>query len=40
MPKIDRWENFPDGVRQHLIDRMRDRAISIWGLEPTPPLGR
>ena len=32
MPKIDRWENFPEGVRQHLIDRMRDRAISISDL--------
>ena len=29
MPKIDRWENFPEGVRQHSIDRMRDRAIRI-----------
>lgn len=26
------WENFPAGVRQHLIDRMRDRAISIEDL--------
>ncbi len=32
MPKIDRWENFPEGVRQHLIERMRDRAISIADL--------
>ena len=32
MPKIERWENFPAGTRQHLIDRMRDRAISIAGL--------
>ena len=29
MPKIERWDNLPTGVRQHLIDRMRDRAISI-----------
>ncbi len=29
MPKIERWENLPEGVRQHLIDRMRDRAISL-----------
>src|ERR1035437_1538525 len=29
MPKIETWGNFPPGVRQHLIDRMRDRAISI-----------
>lgn len=32
MPKIDRWENFPEGVRQHLVERMRDRAISIADL--------
>ena len=29
MPKIACWENFPASVRQHLIDRMRDRAISV-----------
>ena len=32
MPKIARWENFPEGVRQHLVERMRDRAISIADL--------
>jgi hypothetical protein len=32
MAKIERWEKFPDGVRQHLIERMRDRAISIADL--------
>lgn len=32
MPKIDRWENFPEGVRRHLIERMRDRAITIADL--------
>ena len=32
MPKIARWENFPEGVRQHLMDRMRDRAITIGDL--------
>jgi hypothetical protein len=32
MPKIERWENLPEGVRQHLIDRMRDRAISVTDL--------
>ena len=32
MPKIERWENLPEGVRQHLIDRMRDRAISVADL--------
>ncbi len=32
MPKIGQWENFPEGVGQHLIDRMRERAISIADL--------
>ena len=32
MPKIETWGNLPLGVRQHLIDRMRDRAISIADL--------
>jgi hypothetical protein len=32
MPKIESWGNLPAGVRQHLIDRMRDRAISIMDL--------
>ena len=33
MPKIENWGNLPAGVRQHLIDRMRDRAISIADLD-------
>ncbi len=32
MPRIERWDNLPVGVRQHLIDRMRDRAITIEDL--------
>ena len=32
MPKIGTWDDFPAGIRQHLIDRMRDRAISISDL--------
>ncbi len=32
MPKIDRWENLPEVVRKHLIERMRDRAIGIADL--------
>jgi len=32
MPKIENWGNLPEGIRQHLIDRMRDRAISIADL--------
>jgi hypothetical protein len=32
MPRIESWGNLPAGVRQHLIDRMRDRAVSIADL--------
>ena len=32
MPKIETWDNLPVHVRQHLIDRMRDRAISVADL--------
>ena len=32
MPKISRWSELPPNVRQHLVDRMRDRAISIADL--------
>jgi hypothetical protein len=32
MPQIESWGSLPEGVRQHLIDRMRDRAISIADL--------
>jgi hypothetical protein len=32
MPKIARWEDLPEGIRQHLVDRMRDRAIGIEDL--------
>src|SRR5690349_18831825 len=32
MPKIATWDNFPAAVRQHLIQRMRDRAISLEDL--------
>ena len=32
MPKIESWDHFPAAIRQHLIDRMRDRAISISDL--------
>jgi hypothetical protein len=39
MPRIERWDNLPTGVRQHLIERMRDRAISVSDLD-TSPLGR
>jgi len=32
MPKIARWDQLPGAVRQHLIDRMRDRSISLADL--------
>ncbi len=32
MPRIEHWENLATNVRQHLIDRMRDRAISLADL--------
>jgi hypothetical protein len=32
MPQLQCWDNLPEGVRQHLIDRMRDRAISVSDL--------
>ncbi len=32
MPQIENWDRLPEGVRQHLIQRMRDRAISVSDL--------
>jgi hypothetical protein len=32
MPQLERWDSLPERVRQHLIDRMRDRAISTSDL--------
>jgi hypothetical protein len=32
MPRIENWDKLPPNVRQHLIDRMRDRAISTADL--------
>ena len=32
MPKIETWDRLPSGVRQHLIDRMQDRSISLADL--------
>jgi len=32
MPQLERWDGLPEGVRQHLIERMRDRGISISDL--------
>jgi len=32
MPQVERWDNLPKAVRQHLIERMHDRAIGVSGL--------
>lgn len=32
MPRIASWDRLPAAVRQHLVDRMRDRAISLTDL--------
>jgi len=32
MPSIECWDNLPEAVRQHLMERMRDRAISVSDL--------
>jgi hypothetical protein len=40
MPKIERWENLPEGVRQHPIDRMRERAIGVANQDQGGRAGR
>jgi len=32
MPRIECWDNLPANVRQHLIDRMHERSISLADL--------
>ena len=32
MPRIASWSELPANVRNHLLDRMRDRAISVADL--------
>jgi hypothetical protein len=32
VPRIETWDSLPEGVRHHLIDRMRDRSISLADL--------
>jgi hypothetical protein len=29
MPQIETWSRLPPAIRDHLIDRMRDRNISV-----------
>ena len=49
MPKIERWPRLPANVRQHLVERMHDRNISLDDLnqlriwmesDPEVPEGR
>ena len=49
MPKIEHWSKFPPAIREHLIERMRERSISIDDLnrlrvwiesKPEVPVGR
>jgi hypothetical protein len=32
MPRIARWKDLPAGVREHLTERMNERAISLADL--------
>ena len=32
MPKIDVWAKFPKGIRDHLIERLKDRKITLQDL--------
>ena len=32
MPKIASWDDLPEAIRQHLLERMRDRTISLSDL--------
>ena len=32
MPRLETWGRFPLSIRRHLIDRMRERSISIADL--------
>jgi hypothetical protein len=33
MPQLKKWRELPPRIRQHLIERMRDRSISITDLD-------
>jgi hypothetical protein len=39
MPKIEQWVKFPEGLRRHLIERMRDRSITLEDLNQLRLLG-
>jgi hypothetical protein len=49
MPQIETWSSLPTAIRDHLVDRMRDRKISLNDLnhlrlwletKPFVPAGR
>src|SRR6266404_5689328 len=49
MPQIETWSRLPVGIRDHLIERMRDRSINLEDLnqlriwiesKPNAPEGR
>ena len=49
MPQIETWSRLPVGIRDHLIERMRDRSINFEDLnqlriwiesKPNAPEGR
>lgn len=40
MPQLERWDNLPEGVLRDLIERMRDREISVSDLNSASPWGR
>ena len=33
MPRLSTWDKLPPGIRRHLMERMRDRSISIADLD-------
>jgi hypothetical protein len=37
MPQLERWDSLPEGVRQHLIERMRDRSERFPGFPVLSP---
>jgi hypothetical protein len=48
MPPLETWDRFPDRLRRHLLERLRDRAITVEDLdrlrqwvqsEPSVPTG-
>jgi len=38
VPQIETWSRLPSAIREHLVERMRDRNITLDDLNKTPPL--